>query len=71
MFSDVGPLLAVVLAVVALVIFLIPTYVAFHRKVENRWLVLGINVVFGGTLVGWAAALALATRKPAVQQQAA
>ncbi|MEU3711505.1 superinfection immunity protein [Streptomyces catenulae] len=69
--GDIGIGLTIVLAVLALVVFFIPTYVAFHREVENRWLVLAINVFFGGTLVGWVIALILATRKPAVQQGAA
>ncbi|GAA3186960.1 MULTISPECIES: superinfection immunity protein [Streptomyces] len=61
----------VLVVLVALAVFFIPTYVAFSRKVENRWLVLAINVVFGGTVLGWVIALILATRKPAAQQQAA
>ncbi|GAA3186955.1 MULTISPECIES: superinfection immunity protein [Streptomyces] len=65
------PVVAIVLAVLALVVYLLPTYVAFHRKSENRWLVLAINVLLGGSLVGWVIALILATRKPAVQQQPA
>ncbi|MFF9480931.1 superinfection immunity protein [Streptomyces sp. NPDC014733] len=65
------PFMAIVLAVLALLVYLLPTYVAFHRKAENRWLVLAINVLLGSSLVGWVIALVLATRKPAVQQQAA
>ncbi|WP_185994164.1 superinfection immunity protein [Streptomyces benahoarensis] len=70
-FSVLGPVAAIVVAVLALVVFLLPTYVAFHRKADERWIVLVVNVLFGATFVGWVVALILATRKPAAQRQAA
>lgn len=41
----------------ALGIYLIPTVVAFHRQHPNRWVILGINIVFGETGLGWIGAL--------------
>jgi hypothetical protein len=46
----------VVYAVLALIYF-IPSIVAFRRTHPNRWAILGINVVFGGTGIGWVGAL--------------
>jgi hypothetical protein len=45
-----------VFAVFALIYF-IPSFVAFRRTHPNRWAILGINVVFGGTGIGWVGAL--------------
>ncbi|WP_399089044.1 superinfection immunity protein [Streptomyces sp. BBFR2] len=69
--KSLAPVVAVALAAVVLVIYFIPTYVAFRRKVEVRWVVLAINVFLGGSLVGWVIALVLATRKPAGPPQTA
>jgi len=35
------------------VIYLIPSIVAFRRRYPNRWLILVLNIVFGGTGIGW------------------
>lgn len=47
--------IAVVLAI--LLVLFIPTIVAFRREHPNRWLILVVNLAFGGTVVGWVAAL--------------
>jgi hypothetical protein len=44
------------------VIYIIPSIVAFRRNHPNRWIILVINVAFGGTLIGWGIALAWALR---------
>ncbi|WP_193660738.1 superinfection immunity protein [Brucella intermedia] len=44
------------IAVILAVIF-IPTIVAFRRQHPNRWLIFVVNFAFGGTVVGWIAAL--------------
>ncbi|SCF59773.1 superinfection immunity protein [Streptomyces sp. Ncost-T10-10d] len=58
--------LTVVVVVICAALFLLPSLIAFNRSSRDRWLVLGINVVFGATVVGWAVALYLALRKPRV-----
>lgn len=63
MFGGIGLLGATVLALLSLVVYLLPSLVAFNRGVENRWLVLLINIVFGASAIGWLIALYLATRK--------
>lgn len=46
-----------VIAAIAFLFYLIPTFVAFSRKHPNRWLIAVINVAFGGTVIGWFGAL--------------
>ena len=40
-----------------LVVYVIPTVIAFARRHPNRWAILVINVVFGGTGLGWLGSL--------------
>lgn len=42
--------------------YLLPTIVAFIRKVPNRGSVLVINLFLGWSLIGWVVALAMAAR---------
>src|ERR1700724_794516 len=39
-----------------------PSIVAFRRDHPNRWIILVINIAFGGTVIGWGIALAWAMR---------
>jgi len=43
-------------------IYILPSIVAFQRDHPNRWLILVINLAFGGTIIGWGVALAWAMR---------
>lgn len=52
--------LLVVLAFVA--IYSTPSVIAFWRRHPNRWLIAVINIVFGGTLLGWLIALVWALK---------
>lgn len=63
MFGDIGAVEVVLLAALAFVLFLLPTYIAFRRGVQSRWVVLTVNVVLGATFLGWLVALFLATRR--------
>jgi hypothetical protein len=47
---------------IAAIVYIIPTIVAFRRNHPNRWVILVINVAFGGTVVGWGIALVWAMR---------
>lgn len=58
------------LALMALVVYLLPSLIAFNRGTDNRWLVLVINVIFGATFIGWVVALVMALRKPGVPSAA-
>ncbi|MEV0741480.1 superinfection immunity protein [Streptomyces sp. NPDC050549] len=60
-------LLTIVAVVVCGVIYLLPSYIAFNRHKENRWLILVINVFLGGSFIGWLVALYMATRTAAVR----
>ncbi|MER5889042.1 superinfection immunity protein [Streptomyces sp. NPDC001941] len=56
--------LAVPLAIVLMVVYLLPSLIAFNRTHEKRWLILAVNVLLGGSGIGWGIALYLALRKP-------
>ncbi len=47
---------------IAGIIYVIPSIVAFRRDHPNRWIILVINVAFGGTIIGWGIALVWAMR---------
>lgn len=57
---DILVLTAIFLVFVA--IYGAPSFVAFRRHHPNRWLILLVNVVFGGTLIGWGVAMLWALR---------
>lgn len=42
------------------VVYILPTLVAFRRGHPNRYVILVVNVAFGGTIIGWGVALAWA-----------
>lgn len=42
---------------IAGIIYVAPSIIAFRRDHPNRWPILLINVVFGGTILGWGIAL--------------
>jgi hypothetical protein len=44
------------------IIYILPSIVAFRRNHPNRWIILVINIAFGGTLIGWGVALVWALR---------
>lgn len=47
---------------IAGIIYIIPSIVAFRRDHPNRWIILVINVAFGSTIIGWGIALVWAMR---------
>ena len=38
-------------------IYISPTFIAFRRNHPNRWIILVVNIAFGGTVVGWGIAM--------------
>lgn len=44
------------------VVYITPSWIAFSRDHPNRWVILVINIVFGGTVLGWCVALVWALR---------
>jgi len=46
-------LLILALWSIAALIYMVPTIVAFRRNHPNRWLILALNLAFGGTVFGW------------------
>ncbi|MGY4155605.1 hypothetical protein ACVINW_001447 [Bradyrhizobium sp. USDA 4461] len=53
--------LAVLFLVIG-IIYIAPTIVAFQRNHPNRWVILVINIAFGGTIIGWGIAMVWAMR---------
>ena len=54
---------AIVLGLIAIVLFFLQTIVAFRRDHRNRWVIFLINLVFGVTILGWVGALIWARNK--------
>jgi hypothetical protein len=48
--------------IVGIILFVLPSYLAFRRKHPNRWLILAVNIGLGGTGIGWCVALVWALR---------
>ncbi|MEI7437447.1 MAG: superinfection immunity protein [bacterium] len=57
----VGLLLVIIL--IALALFGLPTLIAFSRQHRNRWVIAFINIIFGATIIGWLGALIWAMNK--------
>lgn len=55
----IGFLLAMVIVGI---IYLLPAIIAFHRQHPNRWVILILNVVLGGTIIVWLGCLVWAFR---------
>lgn len=47
---------------IAGIIYILPSIIAFRRSHPNRWIILVINIAFGGTIIGWGIALVWAMR---------
>lgn len=47
---------------IAGIIYIMPSIIAFRRSHPNRWIILVINIAFGGTIIGWGVALVWAMR---------
>jgi len=57
--STIGLLVGLVFIVIFLYLYFIPSRIAFKNEKENRFVILIINIFFGGTGLGWLVALAL------------
>ncbi|MGW6061537.1 superinfection immunity protein [Streptomyces sp. NPDC055189] len=64
MFGTISGLGGFVLVLLGVIVYLLPSLIAFNRDVELRWVILVINIFLGASLIGWLVALYLATRKP-------
>ncbi|MHC2018944.1 superinfection immunity protein [Methylobacterium sp. CM6247] len=42
---------------VCVAIYGLPSIIAFHRHHPKRWVILAVNGLFGGTLIGWVVVL--------------
>ncbi len=62
-----GIVILVLLAIIGLVIYFIPTSVARKNKSPNKVAVIILNIFLGWSLIGWVIALVLACKKPAPQ----
>jgi hypothetical protein len=57
-----NPALGVVLIILGVILYWVPSIVAGTRHVRNLGSVIAINLLVGWTLVGWVVALAMALR---------
>jgi len=53
----------ILLGLLAVLIYMLPTIVAFNKGHRNRWVIMIINIVFGLTLLGWLIAIIWAFNK--------
>jgi hypothetical protein len=60
--EDVVLLLTALVMICAAILYIVPSIVAFRRNHPNRWIILVINLAFGGTIIGWGVALVWALR---------
>ncbi|MEU6676033.1 superinfection immunity protein [Streptomyces sp. NPDC046925] len=67
MFGTIDGFGGFVLVLLGVIVYLLPSFIAFNRDVELRWVILVINIFLGASLIGWLVALYLATRKPKPQ----
>ena len=49
-------------AILIIFIYILPSYIAFKNQHPNRWVILVINIVFGGSLIGWLVAMVWANK---------
>ena len=63
-------LAGVLVLLLAVALYLLPTVVAYTRKHTNAVAIFVVNLFFGWTLIGWVAAMvwAVINRRPAPQQ---
>ena len=57
------PYIALVIIVIAVFFYILPSIIAFGTHHPNRWIILALNVFFGGTVVVWFVCLIWACRK--------
>ncbi|MBX9459505.1 MAG: superinfection immunity protein [Rhizobium sp.] len=56
-YADDGASFVMGLVIVGAIFYLIPTWIAFARRHPNRWPIAVINIVLGGTGLGWLGSL--------------
>lgn len=42
-----------IIAIVAFLIYFIPTYIAFKREHNKKWFIFWLNLLLGGTVIIW------------------
>ncbi len=52
--------LIIILALIAFFVFFAPTFIAFNREHHYKWIIFGINLIFGVTGIGYLVAFAWA-----------
>lgn len=57
------------LIILAIYIGFLPAIVAFQRHVRDRWFILALNILLGGTGIGWIVALIWAYRASTSDEQ--
>jgi ABC-type transport system involved in cytochrome c biogenesis permease component len=60
---------AFVLLIVGLLLYFVPSVVAFVRSHHNKWAIFALNLLLGWTFLGWIAALVWSLTRPSPQPQ--
>jgi hypothetical protein len=53
--------------IIFLLLYFVPSVVAFVRHHHNQWAIFALNLLLGWTLLGWVGALVWSLTRPAVQ----
>ena len=59
----IGILIFVVIAVVCLVFYFLPTIIAFKKERDNKVSILALNLFLGWSLIGWVVSLVWALKE--------
>ena len=54
---------------IILLLYFVPSVVAFVRHHHNQWAIFALNLLLGWTLLGWIGALVWSLTRPAAQPQ--
>ena len=55
--------------IIVLLLYFIPSVVAFVRHHHNQWAIFALNLLLGWTVLGWIGALVWSLTRPAAQPQ--
>lgn len=62
-------IIPIIVGVLVLFIYFLPTIIAYKRKLENQQKILWVNLLFGATAIGWVLALSWSLEKSVLKNK--